>query len=602
MTAATAVRGRETGPNGGVVAGPCRRINVAFSAGGRWASCVRVCDEQITLERWVFPDNRPPRRESVDGVAADIGTQSLPLDDGRLIVFPNSDEQHQVVMVGAGTDSVTPLGTVAALGGYLLASPSPDLLGLLITFDDSDTSTVWRVTDSPVTMTRAVCLDGVLGGGAWLDTRGKLVVLNRRHHSGACEAIAVDFDEGAHAPVFSVSEKTNDVVLLADPRSRLVVVSTDATGEPRLGWTTIGSGEPIHFPEHLNAPGHDRQALSLDPTGSRLLLHEQRGATSRLSVYSLAEDSDRDLDIPVGTALLCPSWTDDAIRLPFSTPRSPTTMLTIPTDGRPAQLHTDPDYTGPATADAELVQFDGAVGPVEAIVYGGPGWHDRDRLVIALHGGPVSSWRMDYDPLFQALARAGCAVVAPNCRGSVGYGDDHLRPIRGDWGGPDLDDVLHIAAQLERERDPRARKPVVLGASYGGYLALLAAGIAPEQWSACVAVAPFLSTERLYADAAPWVGQSVAGAGALETVAGDSRTRDVLAVCPSISVPLLIAHGVDDELIPVAHSRALRDRLCEAGRTEGVDFDYREVDANHDPTCRLERSALRAAVVSFLVS
>ncbi|HEY2173209.1 MAG TPA: alpha/beta fold hydrolase [Mycobacteriales bacterium] len=600
MTAATAVRGQKTGPNGGVVAGPCRRINVAFSAGGRWASCVRVCDEQITLERWVFPDDRAPRRESVDGVAADVGTQSLPLDDGRLIVFPNSDEQHQVVMVGAGTDSVTPLGMVAALGGYLLASPSPDLLGLLITFDDADASTIWRVTDSPVTMTRAVRLGGTLSGGAWLDPQGNLVVLNRRHGSGTSEAIAVDLDEGAHAPVFSVSDKTNDLVLLADPRSRLVVVSTDATGERRLGWTTIGAGESIHFPERLNAPGHDRQVLSLDPAGSRVLLHEQRGTTSRLSVYGLADDSECDLDIPVGAALLCPSWTDDAIRLPFSTPRSPTTMLTIPTDGRPAQLHTDPDYTGPATADAELVQFDGAVGPVEAIVYGGPGWRSRDRVVIALHGGPVSSWRMEYDPLFQALARAGCAVVAPNCRGSVGYGDDHLEPIRGDWGGPDLDDVLHIAAQLERERDPHARKPVVLGASYGGYLALLAAGSAPDRWSACVAVAPFLSTERLYAEASPWVGNNVAGAGALATVAADRTTRDVLAVCESISVPLLVAHGVDDELIPVGQSRALRDRLRAAGRTDGV--DYREVAANHDSTCRLERSALRAAVVSFVLS
>lgn len=96
------------------------------------------------------------------------------------------------------------------------------------------------------------------------------------------------------------------------------------------------------------------------------------------------------------------------------------------------------------------------------------------------------------------------------------------------------------------------------------------------------------------------MGNNVAGAGALATVAADPKTRDVLAVCESISVPLLVAHGVDDELIPVGQSRALRDRLRAAGRTDGV--DYREVAANHDSTCRLERSALRAAVVSFVLS
>ncbi len=115
------------------------------------------------------------------------------------------------------------------------------------------------------------------------------------------------------------------------------------------------------------------------------------------------------------------------------------TMLTIPADGRPVRLGIDGrDDIGFPPGDAELVEFDGPAGPIETIVYGGPDWRTHDRLVLALHGGPVSSWRLEFDPLFQGLVRAGCAVVAPNCRGSVGYGEDHLHPIRGDWGGRDL--------------------------------------------------------------------------------------------------------------------------------------------------------------------
>ncbi len=178
-----------------------------------------------------------------------------------------------MVIVGpADDDPVTPVGTVHALGGYFLSSPSPKQLGLLITNDDPDTSTIWRVTDSPVAMAPAVRIGGTLSGGAWLDVRGSLLAINRRRGAGPNDAIAVDLDQGAQAGFFSVSEWTDDSVLLSDPRSGLVIVSTDATGRQRLGMTRIGAKEPIHFPDSLNAPGRTYQALAIDPSGARLLL------------------------------------------------------------------------------------------------------------------------------------------------------------------------------------------------------------------------------------------------------------------------------------------------------------------------------------------
>ena len=101
---------------------------------------------------------------------------------------------------------------------------------------------------------------------------------------------------------------------------------------------------------------------------------------------------------------------------------------------------------------AELINLRGPAGPIEAIVYGGPDWRACERLVVALHGGPLSSWAFGYEPLFHRLSAAGVAVLAPNYRGSTGYGEEHLRAVIGDWGGPDLDDVLHLARSLDEDR------------------------------------------------------------------------------------------------------------------------------------------------------
>ncbi|NEA26118.1 alpha/beta hydrolase family protein, partial [Actinomadura bangladeshensis] len=78
--------------------------------------------------------------------------------------------------------------------------------------------------------------------------------------------------------------------------------------------------------------------------------------------------------------------------------------------------------------------------------------------------------------------------------------------------------------------------------------------------------------------------------------------RDVLRACAAVTAPLLIVHGVRDEVVPVAQSRALRARLLELGRTEGVDFDYLEADDDHNGVVQAWSPVLREAVVRFCLA
>lgn len=578
------------------------RVNFAFSPGGRQATCIRAGDGEFALESWSFAAERAQVRTLDGDLPLDQGTQTLPRDDGRILLFPNNAETHELMLLDPwrGPGAARVLGKIRSLGGYLLPSPDHAQLGFVVSRDDVDRCTLWRVTDS--TMQPLLELPGVLSGGLWLDHDATRLAANLAQGARPPVGVLIDLTgEPSWTRLFSVSDASSDRVVAYGPRSGLLVVSTNATGQDGLGWVILGAGEPVRFPAATNPPDSRVQALAIDGTGRRLLVHEQDGATSRLAVYTPSGDHVEPVSMPTGVAGPEACWSGGVIRVPFAAPTHPPTVLSLSSGcGHGWWLADTAETRERVWADADLVALEGAAGTIEAVVYGGPDWRSADHLVLALHGGPLSNWRLDFNPLFQAFAAAGVAVVALNHRGSTGYGREHMRAVLGVWGGPDLDDVVHIAGVLARYRTRRGlRPPAVLGMSYGAFLALLAAARAPQLWSACVAVAPFLSGPQLHDDSAPWVARRLKALGALTPVADAWGPRDVYRVCTAIAAPLLVLHGVEDEVIPVEQSRMLRRRLLDVGRDEGSDFVYREVEGGHEELCRLERRAHRELVVDF---
>ncbi|EWM09985.1 S9 family peptidase [Kutzneria sp. 744] len=275
--------------------------------------------------------------------------------------------------------------------------------------------------------------------------------------------------------------------------------------------------------------------------------------------------------VPEGELLPLAAWTAAGLWLPHSGPRRPRTMAWVSPGSR--ELKVPAERPGP-WRPGRVESFPGADGPIEAVVYG-PDWRSSPRVVVALHGGPTSHWTLGFSPLFQALAAAGIAVVAPNQRGSTGYGAAHTLSLVGAWGVPDLADVSVIAAHIQDRRAGLAR-PGVFGISYGGYLALLAAATRPELWSDCVAVAPFLSGPRLHADGFGGVRNMVERLDGLTEATDALGPRDVSRFAHDLRARLLLIHGARDESTPVAHSRSLIRQLAEFGRIEGADYRYVE--------------------------
>ncbi len=583
------------------------RTDFVFSRNGLHGVCRATIGAEPVLERWALASEQPSHLP-ISGVPVTPKTSALPLDDGRIVLVHRGEtgtEPHELVVLqpcGDGELRAARLGEIPAVpGGYLLPSPSSASLAFFVALEGPTRSTIWRLSTSAPRVEPIAQVPGSVSGGVWLDDHGDLLAVNQITESHRSSGVVIDLDDGSWRRIWSMSARSTDRIALYSPQSKVLVVTTNTGGEERLGWVHLGSAD-VHFPENLQRPGYPRRALAFDSRGERLLVDEVDGAVSRLFIYTPTAQRVTALAGSPGTISSPASWVGDLVRFRFSAPSQPPTLATVRVAPEPRwSVSRDGERENESGwADAELVEFPGPAGPIEAIVYGGPGWRRSQHLVLALHGGPLASWRFEFDPLFQCLAAAGVAVVAPNYRGSTGYGDEYQRAAIGNWGGPDLDDVLHLGRDLSSERARHGlAQPVVLGVSYGAYLALLAAGTSPELWSACVALAPFLSGPSLHENGDAEVRRRIETLGGLKNGNGAAGPRDVLRVCPSLSAPLLLVHGTNDLTIPVHQSRMLVRRLLELGRTEGVDFDYVEVACDHREVALAQRAALRQRIVRF---
>jgi dipeptidyl aminopeptidase/acylaminoacyl peptidase len=168
-------------------------------------------------------------------------------------------------------------------------------------------------------------------------------------------------------------------------------------------------------------------------------------------------------------------------------------------------------------------------------------------VVVYVHGGPWGEVADSWSPLIASLAASGYHVVAPNFRGSTGYGEEFRKLDIGDPGGGDLLDVVN-AAKWARKTG-LASKVAVMGYSYGGYMTFLATVKASNVWDAGVAEAGVVDWDEMY-------GLSDAFFRRFIDVLFDGnrnlwKDRSPINFVENLKVPLCIVHPQNDSRTPL---------------------------------------------------
>ncbi|HRP11772.1 MAG TPA: S9 family peptidase [Terricaulis sp.] len=196
-------------------------------------------------------------------------------------------------------------------------------------------------------------------------------------------------------------------------------------------------------------------------------------------------------------------------------------------------------------------------------------------LVLLVHGGPHARDTHAFDWWASFLASRGYAVLQPNYRGSTGYGHAWFDAGRGGWGeGVMQTDVEDGMDALVRAGIADGSRVCIIGASYGGYAALAGATITPDRYRCAAAIAGVSDLIVMQTDSERGRHGRRGGAAEWWRLSMGDRREDpemMRRISPArnaerVQVPVLLMHGVDDTVVPIAQSRLMRDRLRSAGK------------------------------------
>lgn len=192
-------------------------------------------------------------------------------------------------------------------------------------------------------------------------------------------------------------------------------------------------------------------------------------------------------------------------------------------------------------------------------------------VVVMAHGGPDWQSFDDFHPMRQALAEAGFAVLAPNFRGSTGFGRAFLDANRKDWGGGDRKDMIAGVRYLASRGEADPKRAGITGGSFGGYSTLYALARNEGDWAAGVAAYGMpdlaLDYELSKSRFATWYETMM---GNPKDDAALFKERSAITYLDDLKAPLLIFQGANDTNVPLAEAELVHKRLKALGRDAGL--------------------------------
>jgi dipeptidyl aminopeptidase/acylaminoacyl peptidase len=192
-------------------------------------------------------------------------------------------------------------------------------------------------------------------------------------------------------------------------------------------------------------------------------------------------------------------------------------------------------------------------------------------LIVMPHGGPYGIRdRGDYDAEVQLLANRGYGVLQPNYRGSGSYGRAFEDKGAGQWGRAMQDDLDDGVDWLAKEGIVDPKRVCIVGASYGGYAAMWGATRNPERYRCAASFAGVSDLPRQLRYSRNFFLSARKAKSFRDRVKGDEsfRLSDISPIdhVGKLSVPVLIAHGDQDQRVPLKQSAIYAAALAKAGR------------------------------------
>lgn len=195
--------------------------------------------------------------------------------------------------------------------------------------------------------------------------------------------------------------------------------------------------------------------------------------------------------------------------------------------------------------------------------------------IIYSHGGPWGQTRDSWgDGVYlNAASLNGFGALGPNFRGSTGYGTEFVYLDIGDPGGGDLEDVVYGAEWLKNQPEIDSTKIGIFGASYGGYMTLIALTKKPEVFTTGLSMVPVVDWVEMYKLSDAWFKlfiRTLMGGPPRKKYKDLYVDRSPITHISNIKAPVLIMAGKADSRCPWPPIERLLNKLKEMNHPHEV--------------------------------
>jgi dipeptidyl aminopeptidase/acylaminoacyl peptidase len=193
--------------------------------------------------------------------------------------------------------------------------------------------------------------------------------------------------------------------------------------------------------------------------------------------------------------------------------------------------------------------------------------------LVLPHGGPTGQMVDYWNAQVAALVSRGYICIAPNPRGSTGYGLEFQKANFQDLGGGDLKDEIAGVEFLKATGYVDPKKIGITGGSYGGFMTLMAIGKAPDLWAAAVEAYGIINWSTMLKSSDPSLNEYLKGLlGSPEQNRKIYDADSPLTYIRHEKTPLLVLQGDNDPRVPKEEAQQVVTILKNEGRT--VDVHY----------------------------
>ncbi len=353
-------------------------------------------------------------------------------------------------------------------------------------------------------------------------------------------------------------------LLRFSPDSKSVYMGTDANSEfKQLARLNLETMQYTWLSESIP---WDVDAIQVDPGSGRVAFTVDEDGASAL--YLLDGDKPTRLEHPSGviTGL---DFSPDGSRLGFTLARydAPPDVYSMTLSDHKLERWTYSEVGGldPATFVApspiRFASFDGR--KIPAYIYRPRGAsHEKPvPVLISIHGGPESQYRPFFSGLEQFFVNdLGFAVIAPNVRGSAGYGKTYLKLDNAEKREDSVRDIGGLLDWIATQPDLDAKRVAVMGGSYGGYMVLASLTHYSDRIRAGVDIVGVASFNTMLKTTSAYrrdLRRAEYGDERDPKMQAFFRRTDPLNSAGNIHSALLVAHGRNDPRVPFTEAEQI---------------------------------------------